>query len=279
MKDQILQVYPQPTRDVPLLGLYLGEDLLKETEGLDRPFVYTNYIQSLDGRIAIPSPSGSGMTVPKQIANERDWRLFQELAVQADIMITSGRYLRDYASGKAQEILRVYETPGFEDLGEWRAARGLPPYPDLVVISGSLDFPLPEVLVEGDRTVIVATTETADPDRRRKMEALTEGRLFTCGEERVTGSALVSELAKLGYSTIFNSTGPKVNHLLLQDQMLDRFYLTQAFRILGGVPFSSIIEGPLLDPPVDFKLRKIYIDPIALEETGQLFLSFDQITE
>ena len=50
-----------------------------------------------------------GMTVPKATSNERDWRLFQELAVQADIIISSGRYLRDYAEGQTQEILSVYD--------------------------------------------------------------------------------------------------------------------------------------------------------------------------
>jgi len=43
--------------------------------------------------------------VPRAIANERDWRLFQELSAQADIFLTSGRYLREWAKGQAQEIL------------------------------------------------------------------------------------------------------------------------------------------------------------------------------
>jgi hypothetical protein len=118
MEDNILQLYPTPSKEIPLKGLYLHENLQAESEKLGRAFVYSNFIVSLDGRIAIPHPSGSGMTVPKQTANDRDWRLFQELAVQADILITSGRYLRDYAEGRAQEILRVYEDPAFADLSQ-----------------------------------------------------------------------------------------------------------------------------------------------------------------
>lgn len=278
MEDQILQIYPEPASHVPLIGLYLEEELRKEGEALDRPFVYANYIQSLDGRIAVPSASGAGMTVPKQIANERDWRLFQELAVQADIIITSGRYLRDYASGNAQEILQVYENPEFKDLGEWRVARGLPPYPDLVVISGSLKFSLPEILTRDDRKIVVATIKTADQARIHELERQEGTRILIAGEEKVAGKSLMEGLATLGYKTVFNSTGPKVQHLLLQDQMLDRLYLTQAFRVLGGSPHASIVDGPLLEPPVDFRLRKVYYDPVAQEGTGQLFVSFDQIT-
>ena len=39
------------------------------------------------------------------------------------LVITTGRYLRDYAAGKAQEILRVYDDPRFADLKAWRAAQ------------------------------------------------------------------------------------------------------------------------------------------------------------
>jgi riboflavin biosynthesis pyrimidine reductase len=277
MEDKILQLYPEPARQVPLKGLYLGENLRSQSEKLARPYVYTNFIQSLDARIAIPHPSGTGMVVPDQIANARDWRLFQELAVQADIIITSGRYFRDYAEGKAQEILRVHEDPEFEDLRLWREAQGLQPYPHLVVISGSLNFPLPDVLMSDDRSIVVATTKNADPERMRKMEAKEGCDLIFAGEEKVAGKALVEGLAELGYRTVYNSTGPKVHHLLLQDHMLDRLYLTNAHRVLGGSPFSSIVEGPLFDAPVNFKLRMVCFDSSALEGIGQLITSYERM--
>ena len=36
-----------------------------------------DFITSLDGRIAIPHASRPVLTIPGQITNERDWRLFQ----------------------------------------------------------------------------------------------------------------------------------------------------------------------------------------------------------
>ena len=59
------------------------------------------------------------MMVPKNIVNDRDWRLYQELAAQADLIISSGRYLRDWADDRAQEILQV-DNPEFADLKTWR---------------------------------------------------------------------------------------------------------------------------------------------------------------
>jgi riboflavin biosynthesis pyrimidine reductase len=216
------------------------------------------------------------MVVPDQITNPRDWRLFQELAVQADIIITSGRYLRDYAKGRSQEILRVYDDPQFADLKDWRTERGLSPQPDLAVISGSLDFPVPPALIQGDRNIIVITTDRADPVRIKELGRQT-GEVIIAGEGSVNGCMLVESLLEMGYRTIYNATGPKVLHLLLAAGVLDRLYLSFVNRLLGGSPFSSIVEGGLLDPPADFILNTIYLDPHALNGLGQLFTSYNRV--
>jgi riboflavin biosynthesis pyrimidine reductase len=271
----IWQLYPTPAREVKLNGLYLGHDLRQYAADLGRAFVYTNYVTSLDGRIAIPRPEGKGMMVPSATANDRDWRMFQELAVQADVIITSGRYLRDYAEGKAQEVLRVYDDPRFEDLGRWRADHDLSPYPDLAVVSGSLDFPVPEFLTRGDRHVVIVTHGAADPERRRDLEAQA-GQVVVAGETAVSGKQVVAGLSQLGYKTIYMATGPRVHHLLLADDALDRLYTTFAHRLLGGQPFSSLVEGPLLDPAIGLRLNALYFDPHALDGLGQLFIAYER---
>lgn len=276
MTSAILRLYPPPSQELPLQGLYLADDLRGLQAGLpDRPFVYTNYVASLDGRIAVPHPSEPGLTVPKQVANDRDWRLFQELAVQADVILTSGRYLRDYAAGRAQEILRVYDDPRFADLRDWRLARGLSPLPDLAVISASLDFPIPEALTRAGRSVVVLTTAETDQDRAQALKAQL-GRVLVAGQERVAGAPLVDQLGGLGYRLIYNATGPQVMHLLLADDRLDRLYMTVANRLLGGEPYATIVEGPLLAPAVGMRLRAAYLDPHGLEGLGQMFLSYDR---
>lgn len=271
--DTIWQLYPIPAQEVGLEGLYLSHDLRRQGEQLGRPFVYTNYVTSIDGRIAIPRPSGGGMTVPKATANDRDWRLFQELAVQADVILSSGRYLRDYAAGQAQEILRVYDEPRFAALGRWRAERGLPAYPDLAVVSGSLDFPIPEFLTQGGRRVIVITHGAAADDRRANL-GKQGARVIIAGDKDVSGRQAIAALGDLGYRTIYMATGPRVHHLLLADNVLDRLYTTVAHRLLGGQPFSSLVEGPLLEPAVGFRLQALYFDPHALDGLGQQFVCY-----
>ncbi|MEZ4714476.1 MAG: dihydrofolate reductase family protein [Caldilineaceae bacterium] len=274
MSDEILQLYPQPAQRHALHGLYLQHNLRALATGRSRPYVYTDYVTSIDGRIAVPHPTKPGLTVPKQVANDRDWRLFQELAVQADVIITSGRYLRDYADGRAQEILNVYDDPAFADLRDWRAAHELPPYPDLVVISASLDFPVPPALTAEGRKVIIATIEAANPAR---VDALRDqaAHVIIAGELSVQGATLIQALDEFGYRLVYNTTGPKVMHLLLADQVLDRLYVTFAQRLLGGAPFAAIVDGPLLEPPVDLTLNTLYLDTVGFHGVGQMFVSYD----
>ena len=105
--DDILRLYPFPTIQIPLVGAYLAHNLRQHSGEIGKTLVYANFVVSLDGRIAIPPPSGIGLMVPKATANGRDWRLYQELAAQADIILSSGRYLREWAEGRAQEICTI----------------------------------------------------------------------------------------------------------------------------------------------------------------------------
>lgn len=271
--NQLLQLFPLPVCELPLAGAYLAHDLRQCGPRNGRPYIYSNYVASVDGRIAVPREDGSGMTVPHNIANERDWRLFQELAAQADLVISSGRYLRDWADGRAQEILRV-DDPRFADLREWRLQNGLPPQPDIAIISGSLHFPIPEILTTGGRKLIVFTTAQADPARIKEIEKHA-GQVIVAGKQSVSGAKIARHMAELGYQSVFNSTGPKVLHLLLAANALDRLYLTYANRLLAGQPFSSIVEGATLNPAADLRFNTIYLDQFGLDGLGQLFLSYD----
>jgi riboflavin biosynthesis pyrimidine reductase len=266
---------------MPLVGAYLahqlrqniGESADKSADLSTKPFIYANFVTSLDGRIAIPHPSGRGQMVPKTTANEHDWRLYQELAAQADLIISSGRYLRDWDEGRAQEILQV-DDPRFADLREWRENHGLPPQPDIAILSGSLDFPIPPVLTAGGRRVVVFTTANPDLERVREIEARA-GKVFVAGEHSVSGAQLAQLLSELGYQTVYSAAGPRIMHLLIEGGVLDRLYLTFVNRLLGGQPFSSILEGPLLEPAVNLRIHHIYLDPEVFEGIGQLFAGYN----
>lgn len=270
--DEVLQLIPQPAWEKPLHGLYLEQNLRQRSRE-HAVYIYANFVTSLDGRIAIERTRGEGLSVPTATANERDWRLFQELAAQSDLIISSGRYLRDWAEGRAQEILQV-DDPRFADLRAWRMSHGLAPQPDIAIISGSLRFPIPEVLTAGGRRVVVFTTADSDPQRVQEIEARA-GKVYVAGETRVEGQRLAEHFARLGYRTVYSAAGPKILHLLLADGVLSRLYLTIANRLLGGQVFASIVDGERFQPPVAARLDTLYYDPHGVDGLGQLFAAYD----
>ena len=277
MTESITRIYPSPVREMPLEGAYLAHELRAYAGRSDKPYVYSNFIASIDGRIAIPRKDGGGLVVPKMTANERDWRLFQEVAAQADIIISSGRYLREWAEGRAQEILQV-DDPRFADLRDWRQSHDLRPQPDIAIISGSLRFPIPEVLTAGGRKFVVFTIEGHAPERIEEIRAK-GGEVFVTGKDSVSGALMVDKMSELGYQTVYSSAGPKINHLLLAGGALDRLYLTYANRLLGGSTYASILEGELLNPPTDLKINSIYYDPAGVDGLGQLFVVYDRVRQ
>ena len=272
----LLELHPSTGEKRPLRGLYLDQGLFHQSTDVKRPFLFTNYITSLDGRIAIPHHSKPGMKVPESTANARDWRLFQELRAQADLLITSGRYLRDISDGRAQENLAIYDDPEFADLGRWRQAQAMPLEPDLAVLSASLNFDIPPKTVQDGRRLWVFTTENADPERVRELER-GGATVLRSGPARVDGQLLVQHLADAGYQSVFATAGPKVLHTLLSAGQLDRLYLTFAHRLLAGDPFSSILEGPLLASALDFELHSLFLDAETPGAGGQLFARYDRL--
>lgn len=274
MENGVQRLYPPPLEEKALEGLYLEHDLRQQQEAAGGAYVYANFVSSLDGRIAIPHPERPGLKVPEATANERDWRLFQELAAQADMIISSGRYLRDWADGRAQEILQV-DDPRFADLRAWREERGLAPQPDMAIVSGSLRFPIPEVLTAGGRSVVVYTTANPDEERVAEIEAQAGEVVVAGGEGSVDGARMVRDMAERGYGTIYSAAGPKILHMLVSGGVLDRLYLTLAPRLLGGEPYATVVEGGLFAPAVGMALFSLYRDGHGLDGLGQIFLAYD----
>lgn len=269
-----MQLFPQPGTELSLEGLYLSHRLDLLT-GSGRPFVYTNFISSLDGRVALKQPRGDRLEVPAAVTNSHDWRLFLELEAQAHVVITSDRYLCEYAQGKAQDILSApYTDDRYADLQRWRQAHNLPLRPALAVLSETLDFPLPDILDPHRQPVMVFTAAAAD---RAKIDALRQRgvEVVATGEgPGVDGRTIIATLAARGHQLIYSAAGPRVLHALLAGRALDRLYLTTACRLLGGDEFAAVVKGPVLNPPYDLQLEALYYDREEPAKGGQLLACY-----
>lgn len=272
--DQVLHLFPGPVASTPLRGLYLDEQL-RPAGTADRPFVYASFIASLDGRISLPDPDTKTRKVPNATANPRDWRLFQELAASADVVVTTGRYIRDLAAGVAQDSLPVSASAAFADLVEWRRTRGLAPQPAVAIVTASLNLPIPESLLRSGRSVYVATGAAADVSHIDDLTARGV-RVLNAGEgARVEGAALIAALAGEGFANIDMVAGSELLNTLLAGKVFHRLYLTQACRLLGGITFDTLVKGNALEPPVDFRLRALNYDAAKDGGVEQLFAVYD----
>jgi len=53
MDQGIFQLYPLPSSERELVGTYLAHDLRQHSRNTQSPYIYANFVSSLDGRIAI----------------------------------------------------------------------------------------------------------------------------------------------------------------------------------------------------------------------------------
>jgi len=254
-------MFPGPAEPVPLQGLYLRKPLRPTARARGAtPFVYTNFIASLDGRISLHDPKTAKRAVPRAIANARDWRLFQELAACADSLVMSARYVRDLPRGVTATSFPVSVKPEHGDLHEWRLAQGLTQQPAIVIVSASLVLPSLVPLVESGRAVYVATGDAADPRRVARIEADGVRVLRVGAGARAEGGRLVAALAQERHRAIAMLGGGELLHALIVDDVLDRLYLTLACRMLGGLPFDTLLTGPVLEPAARFRLAALHYD-------------------
>jgi riboflavin biosynthesis pyrimidine reductase len=274
MEQPVTRLFPATGEQLPLTGLYLQHGLhLQGNAG--KPFVYSNFVTSLDGRIALGNPGSTTHTVPAAIANSRDWRLYQELAGQADLLVASGRYFRQSLIGEEQDRLPVGMQEAFADIHAWRQTQGLRPQPDIAILSGSLDIPLETLEPYAQRRILIITGDDSDKQRATTLRAAGAEIIRAGSGTRVDGGRMMSALARLDYRSIYAIAGPDVFHTLLAARVINRLYLTISQQLLGGTEFDSLTWGPLLSPALGMSLLSLYHDPHTPEGAGQLLAAFE----
>lgn len=273
MAKTIFRLFPPPFEEVALEGLYLRLNLHRLGTP-EKPFVYANFLTSLDGRIALEDSSGQTY-LPKSLTTPNDFRLFLELECQADCLITHGGYLRSLAEKRLGNILQIGLTDTTRDLAEWREAQGLVPQPAIVVASASLDFPMPPSIREHGQACYIATGEQADPAkldywRRQGYDIILAGK-----GRMVEGDVLTRRLGELGYRTIYLIAGPHMLDTMVREGRLARLFQTITHQLMGGEVFRTLLPGPELGPFGHLKLLSLYYDPSSPLGAGQWFAQFE----
>lgn len=265
----LLRLYPTPSEQRSLAGLYLDLGLQRRAvEG--EVLIYTNFIASLDGRIALFDAVSGELGVPGAIANRRDWRLYQELAAQADVLLVSGRYFRQLARGQAQDLLPLGLEPAYADLHAWRRQQGMRPQPDILVLSDSLDIPAEALAHFADRRILVLSGNRGDGEARKRLEAA-GAELLPAAAGMVDGPLIRRTLVECGYRSAYTIAGPLLLRTLVAGRVLDNLFLTTHSSLLGGAGFRTMLEEEIGEP-LRLRLESLYLD--EQPESPQLFACY-----
>ena len=285
--EKVTQTYPKNIQ-MPLKGLYLNQRLGEISAEIGRSLVITNFLTDQDGVIA-KLDENHQYQVPTELKNKSDWRLFQELMAQADVIISGSAYIKRFLAlgSQAEDVLFQFE-PGkeFAELGIWRLHTGYKKSsPDLAFVVRSLDFQFPDGLIKSGRKIVIFTTNAvANSDKARALSDL--GVVVRgSGKIGVDGNQMIDTLGdELGYRVIMMATGPSVLEILLAAKRLDLFYVTEVQR---KIPYEdpsnvkTLLEGgKRVNELEEFILSHRYLQEHVVIDDGfhssQAFLRYDR---
>jgi riboflavin biosynthesis pyrimidine reductase len=214
----------------------LDDDGLAEAYASDRPGVRVNFVTSLDGAVDLGGYS-EGLSGPA------DKRVFGVLRMLCDALVVGAGTLR-------HEGYHAVRLTGARRA--WRTARGLPPYPTLVVVSRSLALdPAQDALAGAPVRPIVLTCEAAPAAGRAALAAVAE--VLTVGERDVDLAAAVGLLRDRGLRHLLSEGGPQLFGALTAADRVDELCLTVSPLLAG--PGAGRITAGAAGPPRSLSLR------------------------
>jgi riboflavin biosynthesis pyrimidine reductase len=285
--EKVTQVLPEE-KQLPLEGLYLSQRLAVMSAKIGRPLVIANFLTDRNGVIA-KADEHHRFQVPSELKNVSDWRLFQELMAQADVIISGAAYIKRVSApgNHAEDILYQFEPGrGFEKLGKWRLDAGYKKRsPDLAIVTRSLDFKIPEEVLRSGRKIVIFTTYGIANSAKARSFTTSGAAVIGSGDEGVDGNRIIDTLSNgMGYRVIMMATGPSVLELLLEAKRLDLLYVTEAQREISFVDPSTVKtilpNGEKVNELKEFLITHRYIQENVFTEDGaiisQFFLRYDR---
>lgn len=228
-----------PHWDVPeqLATLYGG------AIGLEEPCVVANFVESLDGVVAVPRLPRSHAL----LGDESDADRFALALVRAcadAVVVGSGTLLA--SPNGTWRVDRAY-PPAAEALLDLRERRGRPEQPLVVVVTagGSFD-PSHQVLETG---ALVLTTAEAAARLRASVPAATEVAAVNEGDS-VDLAVALDLLRERGYPVVLTEAGPSMFGSLVASGLVDELFLTVSPILAGRAETArlGLVEGVELVP-------------------------------
>ena len=239
--------------DEPLRTVY-GPWPLPEPAG--RPFVYANFVMSLDGRVSFNTPGHSGGG-PCSRHDTHDRWLMGLLRARADGILIGGTSID--AAGKHNW---TPEAVAPEDDQLWtalRSAEGRAAVPLLVVLTRSGTVPANAFALSSPRQPVLVATTVAGAERARATLGERPWVSYHVTGERLDNPAVFRALrAEHNVRHLLVEGGPLILGALVAEQLLDDAFLTVSPILVGAtgaLPRPSLVEGVAFGPQQPPRLR------------------------
>lgn len=212
----------------------------------ERPYLFTNFAVTVDGRATIDGRSG-------EIGSDTDTALLMGLRERADAVLVGAGTMRVERYGRL--------LPG-EARRERREQRGLPADPLAVLVSNRLDLPWDAGLFTCGfgRVVIFTGSNERPPATATELELI---RHTGCVD---LGAAMQHLRAEHGVRALLCEGGPHLHGELIGAGLVDELFVTLGSK-LGGGPGPGLAEG-LAELPIELELRWL------LEEESELYARY-----
>ena len=230
----------------PELGVVLSPGLRRLYGGdlaLPERCLYANFVQTIDGVVAIPSIPDSNRIVSG--GSEADRFVMGLLRAAADVVLIGSGTLRASARGRWRPD-GVFPAAA-EAYAELRRELGLQPQARVAILTASGSIPSDRAVLE-DAPLVLTTNEGAE----RLAGTLPAGvEVVVLPDEAEVGVAAVVELLRgRGHRRLLSEAGPHVFGSLVEAGLVDELFLTVS-PLLAGRSDSGplgLVEGVALLP-------------------------------
>jgi riboflavin-specific deaminase-like protein len=230
---------PGPTTIPEQLGAFTPGELAEPT----RPYVFTNFVETVDGHATLEGRSG-------KIAGDADLQMLLGLRERADAVMVGAGTLR------AERYGRIIAK---EERRQRREDAGLAPDPLAVIVSERLQLPwdIP-LFTDGGGEIVIFTSSDEEP-----AETVTPHTIVRHPGGVDLERALEELRTEYGIASMLCEGGPHLHGTLLGGGLVDELFVTLGAKLAGGVG-PRIAEG-LLPNAIDLELRWV------LREGSDLF--------
>jgi riboflavin biosynthesis pyrimidine reductase len=241
--------HAEPALPQKLRELY-DSDLRFPTSPVARPYVFANFVSTIDGVVSYEIKGKSGGSAISG-SDQADRFIMGLLRASADAILVGAGTLRDVSAKSLWMPESVY--PDAKHLyAEYRvSAQHKPEYPLLVIVSGSGQLDLERAIFRTPamRTVVITTTAGRDELHRRGAATLSsvEVHALNSSNGSIAPQAILQLLqSQFGVKMLLHEGGPTLFGQFLAAEVVDELFLTMSPQIAGRKGDSSrpaVLQG------------------------------------